>query len=213
MQDALVVRVAIVAAVLAVVAWRMNAGPVDGGEPGNQDDTITDEIMNKIDEGIAMVSAPGPVAEMSTSEQAKRMMRAFESCRLKPYNLNDGVGGSVAWTIGWGHQYTKFETVAQSITQAQADAMFDDDVASRGESKVKLYVTVPLTQCQFDALVDISFGLSVKGFKKFAANVNAGNGLDGIAESSVAWVAAIYQNGIRRRRVSQVAMFDQGVYT
>ena len=176
------------------------------GDDGNDDETILDEMGNAMDKVIGSI-APGPVADMRTSAAAKRMMRKSESCSLTPYNLNDG-----GWTIGWGHQYTRYETVKQSITQAEADAMFEDDVINRGESKVKLYVTVPLTQNQFDAMVDISFGLSVKGFKKFAANVNAGLGLDGIAQSSVAWVAAIYQNGIRNRRNRQVEMYDRGVY-
>ena len=179
----------------------------DGDDEPNVFSDAMETIMQTVDAGVAIVSGPGPVANMRTSEAAKRMMRASESCRLTPYNLNDG-----GWTIGWGHQYTRFETVQPSITQAQADAMFEDDVINRGESKVKLYIMVPLSQSQFDAMVDISYGLSVKGFKKFAANVNEGNGLDGIAQSSVFWVASIYQNGIRNRRNRQVAMFDDGVY-
>lgn len=201
------VVIAAIAAVALAAVWTINKQRDDASESDDEQDTFMDEIMNKIDEGVALVGGAGPVADMRTSEAAKRLMKRSESCRLTPYNLNDG-----GWTIGYGHQYTRFETVAQSITQAQADAMFDDDVAARGESKVKLYVTVPLTQQEFDAMVDISFGLSVKGFKKFADNVNAGNGLDGIAQSSVSWVAAIYQNGIRNRRNRQVAMFDNGVY-
>ena len=201
-----------VVSVAAFAAWELVNGAAGSAQDGNEEDTLMDGIMNKIDEGVALVSAPGPVADMSTSEAGKRMMRLSEACRLVPYNLHDGVGGSDAWTGGWGHQYTRYETVPKILTQAEADAIFEDDVVSRGESKVKLYVTVPLTQCQFDAVVDISYGLSVKGFRKFADNINAGNGLDGIAQSSVSWVAALYQNGIRNRRNRQIAMYDNGVY-
>lgn len=199
-------RPAVIGAAVALIGAAMYyAWPTPGA--GADDEGAVDEIMNKIDEGMAMINGPGPVAGMSTSEGAKRMMRASESCRLTPYNLNDG-----GYTIGWGHQYTRFETVKQSITQDEADAMFEDDVVSRGESKVKLYIAVPLTQNQFDAMVDISYGLSVKGFKRFAASVNAGNGIDGIAAESVSWVADIYANGIRNRRNRQLSMYNYGVY-
>jgi lysozyme len=212
MANKSVVLMLCLAAAVLLLLPQDEGGTDDAGDSSGDDESnvfldTVDTIMEKIDEGVAILSGPGPVADMCTSEAAKRMMRASESCRLVPYNLNDG-----GWTAGWGHQYTRYETVPASITQAQADSMFEDDVVNRGESKVKLYIKVPLTQNQFDAIVDISYGLSVKGFKKFADNVNAGNGIDSIAQSSVAWVAPIYANGIRNRRNRQVAMFNNGVY-
>lgn len=194
--------------VLALIVGALVLYAVAHQDDGDDTETIGDEIMNKFDEVAALVTGPGPNANMVTSQAAKRMMRASESCRLTPYNLGDG-----GLTIGWGHQYTRFETVAASITQAQADAMFESDVVTRGESKVKLYVSLDLDQSEFDALVDISYGLSVKGFRKFAAQVNAGNGIDDIAAASIAWVAPIYANGIRNRRNRQLAMYNEGQYS
>jgi lysozyme len=172
------------------------------------DENLVDEVMNKIDEGVAIVTGPGPLQNMSTSPGGKRMIRNSESCSLTAYDLGDG-----GITIGWGHQYTRFEIPKQSILQEEADAMFENDVVTRGESKVKLYVMVPLTQYQFDAMVDISYGLSVKGFKKFAASVNAGNGIDGIARESVAWVADVYKRGIGLRRDRQMSLYNEGFYS
>jgi lysozyme len=120
--------------------------------------------------------------------------------------------GDGGWTIGWGHQYSRYEYVPASITQEQADAMFIDDVVNRGERWVKLYVTVPQTQEQFDALVSIAYNMSPQSFKKFAAEVNAGNGIDAIATASIGWVREGLQNGIRNRRYSEMNLYNAGIY-
>lgn len=177
----------------------------DSSDPQAED--LMDSTMTKIDEGVAMVAGPGPLADMSTSDAGLALMRRRESCRLTPYNLGDG-----GWTIGWGHQYGKYETVPQSITQDQADAMFVADVVDRGEHWVKLYVDTDLEQYQFDALVSIAYNMSPQSFKKFAASVNAGDGIDGIAQDSVGWVAAAYTRGIQNRRNSEMNLYDNGVY-
>jgi lysozyme len=82
----------------------------------------------------------------------------------------------------------------------------------RGYKWVRLYVSVPVTQNQFDALTHIAYNMSPKGFKRFADAVNAGEGIDQIADDSVFWVAANFQNGIRARRAQEVALFNDGVY-
>ena len=81
-----------------------------------------------------------------------------------------------------------------------------------GEKWVKLYVTVPVSQEQFDALVSIAFNMSPRSFKKFADQVNAGNGIDAIADQSVTWVPANLQNGIRNRRYDEKRLFNEGIY-
>jgi lysozyme len=108
----------------------------------------------------------------------------------------------------WG----PFGTLPDSITQAQAQALFDQDVQQRAANWVRLYVTAPITQNQFDALCSIAYNMSPKSFKHFADAVNAGQGIDGVAQASVAWVAPNLQNGISNRREAEVALFDNGVY-
>jgi lysozyme len=141
---------------------------------------------------------------MSMSDAGLAMLRNRERCYLNPYQLGDG-----GWTVGWGH-YSKSKP--DPMTQPQADAQFAQDVVERGEQWVKLYVTVDLTQYEFDALVSIAFNMSPQSFKKFAAQVNAGNGIDQIAADSVAWVGPDLQNGIRNRRATETNLFDNGIY-
>ncbi len=195
----------IIAALIGAGVWWWETQHQASEDP--QSENLIDTTMTKIDEATAALSGPGPVADMQTSPAMLGMLRRRESCRLTPYNLGDG-----GWTIGWGHQYGKYETVPASITQAQADAMFIDDVVSRGEKWVKLYVAVDLAQYEFDALVSIAYNMSPQSFKKFADSVNAGDGIDDIAQASVGWVADKYRNGIQNRRGAELNVFNNGVY-
>jgi lysozyme len=196
MSNKLVLAVLIGAAII----WYENQAGDD--DPQNED--LVDSTMTKIDEAVAAVSGPGPIADMSMSAAGLNMLSNREACYLKPYQLGDG-----GWTIGYGH-YSKSKP--NDITQDQADAIFADDVVNRGEKWVKLYVTVDLSQEQFDALVSIAFNMSPQSFKKFADSVNAGDGIDGIAQASVGWVAPAFTNGIRNRRNSEMNLYDNGVY-
>lgn len=177
----------------------------------NTDDTQTqdetDNIMTGIDQVKAAITGPGPIADMHTSQAMCDMLMAREAYAAKPYNLGDG-----GWTWGYGHQGTKSETPPAFISKDDATALFLQDVVNRGEYWVKLYVTVPLTQNQFDALVSIAFNMSSRSFKKFADSVNAGSGIDAIAQQSVSWVDPKYQKGIQNRRNGEMNVFNNGVY-
>ncbi|SKC92265.1 lysozyme [Paraburkholderia hospita] len=150
--------------------------------------------------------APGSAAVMDISPQGEAWLKQRESLRLTKYVLGDG-----GETIGYGH-WGPFGTLPDSITQAQADALFDSDVQQRAAKWVRLYVTAPVTQQQFDALCSIAYNMSPKSFRHFADAVNAGQGIDGVAQASVSWVATNLQNGISNRRATEMALFDSGVY-
>ena len=61
-------------------------------------------------------------------------------------------------TIGYGHRLTPSESYPDGIEPAQAEAILAADIAI-AESAVARLVQVPLTQGQFDALVDFVFNL------------------------------------------------------
>lgn len=150
----------------------------------------------------------GPIQDMQTSQAMLNMLSNRETYASTPYQLADGAG--LTW--GFGHKQQSGEVAPSYISKPDAFAQFADDVVNRGEKWVKLYVNIDLTQNQFDALVSIAFNMSPQSFKKFADQVNAGNGIDDMAAQSVAWVAPQYQNGIQNRRNSEMNVFDNGVY-
>ena len=61
-------------------------------------------------------------------------------------------------TIGYGHRLTAAESYPNAISLAQAESILAADIAI-AEAAVSRLVQVPLTQGQFDALVDFVFNL------------------------------------------------------
>lgn len=88
------------------------------------------------------------------SPLGEAFIKAFESCRLRPY-LDDGG----KWTIGWGHLMQPTDPRVP-ITQEEADALFDTDVL-RFVDGVNELVTVDLRQHEFDALCSFAFNVGL----------------------------------------------------
>lgn len=172
-----------------------------------QSEDMTDTALTLADQAIAAVSAPGPVADMQTSSDMLGQLQRREGCKLTRYQLNDG-----GYTWGYGHYSRNPNALPLTITQDQADALFMQDVADRGEKWVKLYVQVDLLQNQFDALVSIAYNMSPQSFKKFADAVNNGDGINDMAQTSVAWVASEYTRGIQNRRNDEMNVYNNGIY-
>ena len=79
------------------------------------------------------------------------LIKKFEGCELKAYQCSAGV-----WTIGYGP--TKDVDAGMEITQEQAEQMLVDELHEY-ESYINKYVTVALSQNQFDALVSWVYNL------------------------------------------------------
>jgi GH24 family phage-related lysozyme (muramidase) len=86
------------------------------------------------------------------------LIKAHEGLRLEAYlpTPND------VWTIGYGH--TKTAKQGMRITQAGAEALLKHDLAWV-EATLKLYIEVPLTQNQYDALASFVYNLGATNFK------------------------------------------------
>ena len=77
------------------------------------------------------------------------LVRTFEGLRTEAYRCPAGV-----WTIGYGH--TGDVQPGQRISQKQAEQLLKDDLAACG-AEVERLIGVPLTDCQFAALVSFAF--------------------------------------------------------
>jgi lysozyme len=203
-------RFVILAAIAALIILRSARDP-EGTEGIYQDEDLIDGAQTTWDETVSTItetfSGPSPIASMSTSQSMLDMLKQRERLEMQPYNLGDG-----GWTVGYGHFEKTREALPVLRTQADAEALFASDVQERGEKWVKLYVKVDLTQQQFDALVSIAFNMSPQSFKKFAEAVNNGEGINTIAQRSIAWVADKFKNGIANRRTAELNVFNNGVY-
>jgi lysozyme len=112
-------------------------------------------------------------------------------------------------TIGYGHRIEPHESFPHPITQAQAETLLARDVAAAEQTIARL-VRVPLTQGQFDALVDFVFNL---GAERLAAStllkdLNAGR-YPQAAQQILLWDRAggKISHGLLRRRHAEFQLF------
>ena len=88
---------------------------------------------------------------MQISQAGIDLIKSFEGCRLVAYPDEGGT-----WTIGYGHTAGVVE--GMTITAAEAEQFLADDLVQYA-GYVTDYVTVPLLQHQFDALVSFTYNL------------------------------------------------------
>lgn len=196
-----IVLYASIAAAIIIATTKLQQQAEEVMAVTGEDYGIADVLSDSIDEVAGMVTGTN---DMQPSEQIKNELKSSEGLRLEPYQLNDG-----GYTVGYGHWSA---SPLGAVTQAQAEELFNQDIESRAAKWVRLYVSVPLSQSQFDALVHIAYNMSPKSFKKFADSVNNGQGIRDIAQKSVGWVASMYQNGIANRRAREINLYENGVY-
>ena len=106
---------------------------------------------------------------MKLGERGTEILKYFEGCKLTAYQDSVGV-----WTIGYGH--TKGVYDGMTITQEEAEQMLLTELEEY-EGYVEKYVTVPLTQNQFDALVVWVYNLGPTNFRNstLLKELNSGN--------------------------------------
>lgn len=113
-------------------------------------------------------------------------------------------------TIGYGHRLVHPECYPQGITEAQAQVILEWDVCE-AERAVERLVTVPLTQGQYDALVDFTYNL---GSGQLAAStllhdLNAG-GYEAAAGELLRWDHAGTQElpALKARREAEFCLWS-----
>lgn len=90
---------------------------------------------------------------MQLSAAGLNLIKRSEGFRSRTYLDAAGIP-----TIGYGHRLVHPECYLGPITESQAEQILQEDVRD-AEKGVERLVKVPLTQGQFDALVDFTFNL------------------------------------------------------
>ncbi len=146
---------------------------------------------------------------MKASEKCLELIRRFEGFRSKPYRCPAGVP-----TIGYGStRYadgTPVKLTDAPITQAQADDIMRATLGEY-ERAVNRYVTVPLSQNEFDALTDFAYNAGAKNLlnSTLLRKLNAGD-RKGAAKEFDRWVYANGQvlPGLVKRRMAERVLFE-----
>lgn len=96
---------------------------------------------------------------MKISDNGIKKLMEWEGTILHIYKDAAGLP-----TIGVGHLIQPGEDFSRGLTRVGAMELLQSDLV-RFEEAVNKYVTVPLTQNQFDALVSFAFNVGVGAFK------------------------------------------------
>ena len=117
------------------------------------------------------------------------------------------------WTIGYGS--CKGVRSGMKITKEEAELRLREDLRT-AEADVKRYVTVPLTQGQYDALVSFVFNLGAGNFRSSTLLKKLNQGLyNDVPEQIMRWNKArvggklTVLNGLTRRRAAEAAIFSR----
>lgn len=138
-----------------------------------------------------------------------RLIKPFEGCKLTAYCCPAGV-----LTIGWGHTSSAgAPEVAKgmTITQNQADTILAADLV-RYEQAVTEMVQQPLTQRQFDVLVDFAYNAGVGNLRSstLLKKVNAAD-FDAVPAELMKWTKGNGKvlPGLVRRRQAEIAWWNE----
>ena len=125
--------------------------------------------MNNFLQWVVILLLATGLVLMNLGYNGTKILKFFEGCRLTAYQDSVGV-----WTIGYGH--TKGVYDGMTITQEEAEQMLLTELEEY-EGYVEKYVTVPLTQNQFDALVVWVYNLGPTNFRNstLLKELNSGN--------------------------------------
>lgn len=146
----------------------------------------------------------GEAFMMQLSAAGEAFLKDYEKLRLKAYKPTP----KDKWTIGYGH--TGPEVVeGLEWTEQKAELQFWRDVTP-AELAVTKATDVPLAQCQFDALVVLTFNIGPDAFMRstLCSKVNARDRA-GIAAEWVKWDHQGGQvvEGLLDRRKAELAMY------
>lgn len=140
----------------------------------------------------------------------QRLTKPSEGFRSRPYRCPAGI-----WTIGYGTtRYPDGRAVSPNdpaITETQAAALL---LANLGEyeAAVNRYVVVPLTQNQFDALVDFAYNAGTQNLRTstLLRKLNAGD-YAGAAREFDKWVygGGKKLDGLVTRRKAERELFEE----
>jgi lysozyme len=156
---------------------------------------------------------------MNVSAKALKVIKHHEGLRFTPYRCPARL-----WTIGVGHVlypeqgklkiddrdgFSLRPEDDRKFTMDEVDAILAADL-QRFERGVERFVSVPLTQGQFDALVSFSFnvGLGTLQRSTLRAKLNRGN-KDGAADELLKYCmgGGKILKGLQNRRIDERAMF------
>ena len=140
---------------------------------------------------------------MKISSNGIELIKVFEGLELEAYKCAAGV-----WTIGYGHIKGVHE--GMNITEDTANKMLMEELVEY-ENYIDQAVTVPLAQCQYDAMVSWVYNLGNGNLTSstLLKVLNSGD-YDGVPAQMMRWNKAGGKvlEGLTRRRQAEADLFN-----
>lgn len=201
-RAALVLTITAAASLLLVAGYSVQRAVSEDTDPPDW----TDSLDATMAEALNLIS-PTPASQMQPSGALLAMLKQGEALRLTRYRLGDG-----GWTIGYGRYFPDGGPLPpERIDRDTAEAWFAEDVEERGAKWVRLYVSAPLLQWQFDALTHMAYNLKPSSFRTIADAVNRGEDPEAAALRYVREGTHL-EAGLRNRRAREIALYRTGTY-
>lgn len=155
---------------------------------------IDDETLDNLEKNIneeKKEKEMKPVRDYNISNLGIELIMGVEGFKKEAYLCPAGV-----LTIGYGH--TENVKEGDEITREKAIEYLLADLR-KVEDAVRRYVTVPLKQNQYDALVSFTYNVGINAFKTstLLKRLNAGD-YDGVGEELMRWVNIRDADGNKR---------------
>lgn len=148
---------------------------------------------------------------MKASQTCLKMLAHHEGVRQKPYKCPAGL-----WTVGVGHLIGDGKSLPDSwnrlFTLEEVYDLLAADV-SRFERGVERYITIPLKQGEFDALVSFAFNLGLGTLQKSTLRQKLNRGdKEGAIKSLLKYNKAGGKilKGLDNRRKDEAKLFQSG---
>jgi lysozyme len=142
---------------------------------------------------------------MKFSATGMELLKKSEGFRSRVYADVAGV-----LTIGYGHRLLHADSFSNGIDEPQASNLLACDVRD-AEHAVQRMVKVPLTQGQYDAIVDFTFNLGAGKLatSTFLKDLNAGR-YDDAAKQLLSWDHAGGKEcaALKARRAAEVELWN-----
>ncbi len=145
------------------------------------------------------------MAQMTYDLAGLKLTESFEGLRLAAYKDVHGI-----WTIGYGHTGPAVYA-GLVVDAAMAEILLKGDILHAALC-VNRFVTHPIDQSQFDALVDFTFNVGVGSFQssEVLRAVNAGN-IAAAAVAIMAWDKSggrVFDGLVRRRTAERAFLIS-----
>ncbi len=137
------------------------------------------------------------------------LIQRFEGFAPMPYLCPAGY-----LTVGYGHVVKTDEDFSHGISREQAEQLLRIDVLSAQGAVLRL-IQVPLSDCQYDALVSFTFNLGAGALQRSTLRRKVNAGYHGDVPAELArWVFAGGRKlpGLVRRRVAEAARYDEHLH-